>query len=307
VVTGDSQAEAVIRELQALPSEQPGRGSVQVLPEPAGKNTAPAVAYALAAAAAEKAPPDASFLLMTSDHIIEPLNAFVSDARKAEILAQSGQVVCFGIPPRYAATGYGYIEAAEALGPGRKAAGFREKPDKPTAEEFLAKGNFFWNSGMYAFRADVMAQEFASYSPEIPRAFQALQSQPKMVETEGIRWARGWEGLGEAYSRTPSISLDYAVSEKSRKVALVEASFSWDDVGSWDEMARLFPRNQGEVYSVESEDCFVYSDIPVALCGVSGITVVIRNGVALVVRKGSAQLVKDAVEAVKTAGRNDLL
>lgn len=307
VVTGASQAEAVERECRKLPAGTPGRGTIRILPEPEGKNTAPAVAWALAWARSEGAPPEGTMLLMTSDHLIEPLDVFAADAAKAEALAASGRLVCFGIPPRYAATGYGYIEAAEPLGPGRRAAGFREKPDRATAEGFLAAGNFFWNSGMYAFRADMMARELAACAPDIPRAFEALRGIPEMAETEGLRVVRGWEGLTEAYSRTPSISLDYAVSEKSDKVALVEASFTWDDVGSWDELARLFPKNQAEVYSVESGNCFVYSDIPVALCGVSDLTVVIRDGVALVARKGSTQLVKNAVEAVKAAGRKELL
>ena len=307
VVTGDSQANEVVRECGTLRPGKPGREDVLILPEPEGKNTAPAIAYALAAAEAEGAPPDASMLLMTSDHVIDPMDAFISDAGKAETLAEAENLVCFGIPPRYAATGYGYIEASGPLGPGFKAAGFREKPDKPTAENFLASGKFFWNSGMYAFRIDVMKREMAAYAPEIPRSFEALQGHPVQNEEEGALVVRSWKGLSEAYSRTPAISLDYAVSEKSRRVALVEASFKWDDVGSWDEMARLFPQNRGDVYSIESEDCFVYSDIPVALCGVSDLTVVIRNGVALVLRKGSAQLVKEAVAAVKSAGKNDLI
>jgi mannose-1-phosphate guanylyltransferase/mannose-6-phosphate isomerase len=307
VVTGEAQTAAAMEESQAFLRDHPTVSGLHILPEPVGRNTAPAVAYALAAARAEGAPGDSDFLLMTSDHLIEPLPVFLEDARKAETLAASGHLACFGIPPRYAATGYGYIEAAEALGPGRRASSFREKPDRTTAEAFLASGNFFWNSGMYAFRADMISAEMETYSRAIPEAFRALRGQPEIRAEGGVRIVRGWEGLKDAYARTPAISLDYAVSEKSRKVALVEATFSWDDVGSWDEMARLFPQTGSEVYSVESRDCFVYSDMPVALCGVSDITVVIQNGAALVVRKGASQLVKDAVEAIKGAGRKDLL
>lgn len=307
VVTGAAQTQAVLAECRALPPGSPGRGSVRILPEPGGRNTAPAAAWALAAAEAWGGRPEDTFLLMPSDHLIEPIRAFEADAAKAEALAAAGSLVCFGIPPRYPATGYGYIEAAEPLGPGFRAAGFREKPDEASARRFLAAGNFFWNSGMYAFRSDILRRELAAYAPEVAAAFDSLIDRPREAEHGGVRIVEAWEGLEEAYSRAPSISLDYAVSEKSASVALVPASFSWEDLGSWDEMARLFPGGAGETLAVESEGCYVYSDIPVALCGVSDIMVVIRNGAALVLKKGSSQLVKDVVERLKSSGRKELL
>lgn len=307
VVTGAAQAPAATEEARALRSERPDSCEVRILPEPMGRNTAPAVAYALARARAEGSAEDSTFLLMTSDHIIEPLSVFLEDARKAEELASSEYLVCFGIPPHYPATGYGYIEAADPIGPGRRARSFREKPDLKTAEAFLATGNFLWNSGMYAFRADTMTREMETYAQAIPEAFRALRGRPSVRNFGEVSVVEGWEGLDEAYARTPSISLDYAVSEKSRRVALVEAAFSWNDIGSWDEMTRIFPETSSEVYPEDSSDCFVYSDLPVALCGVSGLTVVIRNGAALIVRNGSSQLVRKAVEEIKTAGREDLL
>lgn len=307
VVTGQSMADAVARECRTLPPGVPGRGSVRILPEPAGKNTAPAVAWALAAAEAWGGRPEDTFLLMTSDHLIEPVSAFAADAAKAEALAASGNLVCFGIPPRYAATGYGYIEAAAPLGPGLRAAGFREKPDAATAERFLTAGRYYWNSGMYAFRSDFLRREMETHAPDVARAFDSLIDRPREVERGGVRILEAWEGLEEAYERAPSVSLDYAVSEKCASVALVPASFSWEDVGSWDEMARLFPEGSGNAVPIDSGGCFVYSDIPVALCGVSDLVVVIRNGAALVLKKGSSQLVKEAVERLKSEGRQNLL
>ena len=291
--------EAVARECRALPPGVPGRSSVRILPEPAGRNTAPAVAWALAAAESWGGRPEDAFLLMTSDHLIEPLPAFAADAAKAEALAAEGRLVCFGIPPRYAATGYGYIEAAEPLGPGLRAAGFREKPDADAAARFLAAGNYYWNSGMYAFRSDFLRRELETHAPEVVRAFDSLIDRPREIERGGVRIVEAWEGLEEAYEKAPSVSLDYAVSEKCASVALVPASFSWEDVGSWDEMARLFPGGSGNAVTVEAEGCYVDSDIPVALCGVSDLVVVIRNGAALVLKKGSSQLVREAVERFK--------
>lgn len=307
IVTGATMAEAVAEECRTLPPGTPGRGSVRILPEPSGRNTAPAAAWALAAAEAWGGRPEDAFLLMTSDHLIEPLPAFAADAARAEALAAAGHLVCFGIPPRYAATGYGYVEAAEPLGPGLRAAGFREKPDAATAEGFLAAGRYYWNSGMYAFRSDFLRRELAAHAPEVARAFESLIDRPREAERGGIRIVEAWEGLAEAYERTPSISLDYAVSEKCASVALVPASFSWEDVGSWDEMARLFPGGSGSAVAVESKGCYVDSDIPVALCGVTDLVVVIRNGAALVLRKGASQLVRKAVERLKSTGRRDLL
>lgn len=307
IVTGASMAEAVAEECRALPPGAPGRGSVRILPEPAGRNTAPAVAWALAAAEAWGGRPEDTFLLMTSDHLIEPAPAFAADAAKAEALAAAGNLVCFGIPPRYPATGYGYVEAAGPLGPGFRAAGFREKPDAATAARFLAAGKYYWNSGMYAFRSDFLRREMAAHAPEVARAFDALIDRPREAEHGGVRVVEAWEGLAEAYERTPSVSLDYAVSEKCSSVALVPATFTWEDVGSWDEMARLFPGGSGSAVAVESEGCYVDSDVPVALCGVSDLVVVIRNGAALVLKKGSSQLVREAVERLKSQGRKDLL
>ncbi|NLJ45615.1 MAG: mannose-1-phosphate guanylyltransferase [Treponema sp.] len=300
VVTGASMADAVAEESRGLPAGIPGRGSVRILPEPTGRNTAPAVAWALAAAEAWGGRPEDTFLLMTSDHLIEPIPAFAADAAKAETLAASGNLVCFGIPPRYPATGYGYIEAAEPLGPGFRAAGFREKPDAPTAERFLAAGRYYWNSGMYAFRSDFLRRELGTHAPEVIRAFDSLIDRPREVERRGVRIVDAWEGLEEAYERAPSISLDFAVSEKCASVALVPASFSWEDVGSWDEMARLFPGGSGNAVAIESEGCYVDSDIPVALCGVSDLIVVVRNGAALVLRKGASQLVRRAADRINS-------
>ncbi|MBP7094851.1 MAG: NTP transferase domain-containing protein [Spirochaetia bacterium] len=312
VVCGAAQQDALLSEVEAFPE---ARGRVLVLPEPRARNTAPAVAAALALLEKPRLPgraraPSAggSALLLTSDHLIKPVEAFVADAARASALAEAGNLVCFGVKPRGPSTGYGYLETAAPLGPGYKVARFREKPDRATAESFLAAGNFYWNSGMYGWRFDLMREELETRAPEVAAAFAPLAAaEPRFAERSGAFVLEAWNGLAAAYDAAPAISLDYAVSEKCPRVALVPAAFDWDDVGSWDEFAALFSGHSGEVVEPGSKGCFVYSDLPVALCGVEDLVVVVKHGAVLVARKGETQRVKDAVEAWKALGRSDLL
>jgi mannose-1-phosphate guanylyltransferase/mannose-1-phosphate guanylyltransferase/mannose-6-phosphate isomerase len=301
-----------------------------LIPEPAAKNTAPAIACGTLYVDWVSGQ-DRNILVLTSDHIIEPPGLFKANAAAAAAFAQQDKLVVFGIVPKSPETGYGYIEAAETLTIPRqrltlkrynkpaepgvfKVASFREKPDRKTAGEFLAAGRFYWNSGMFAFSSRFMLRQFREHAPALIDPFKKLYApnEGSYVVNEGLRILDNWMELDDAYAAVTGISFDYAIAEKCAQTVMVEAGFEWFDVGSWDEYIKLADAPGSEVYRAGSETCFVDSDVPVALCGAEDLIVVVRAGengspVVLISKKGETQRVRDIVEQIKAAGRTELL
>jgi mannose-1-phosphate guanylyltransferase/mannose-1-phosphate guanylyltransferase/mannose-6-phosphate isomerase len=323
IIAGKTHIPHVIASCAALKAGEKKR--LVLIPEPAAKNTAPAIACAVAfsrlSGVADKG---GTMLVLTSDHIIQPLAAFKSDADTAAAFAETGKLVVFGIPPTRPETGYGYIETGKRLDQGAyTAAAFREKPDLQTAKKFVAAKKFFWNSGMFAFSAGFMADEFRRNAPEVFAPFAKLKAPDAKSFSvhKGLRVLESWAGLEGAYRNTKSISFDYAIAEKCDQTVMVRAGFDWIDVGNWEEYAKLSRAADAEVYCAGSgvsakggkPSCFVDSDIPVALAGVEDLIVVIRSGkdgepaAALITKKGETQYVRDIVEQIKQAGRSELL
>ncbi len=328
IVTHRSQVERVLDDCIKLGRL---RERIVVLPEPEMRNTAPALGFAVSYLADCGAAEETS-LVLASDHLITPIEQFAADVAKADALARDGYLVTFGITPTRAETGYGYIEAGEPVGVGRKVTAFREKPDESTADEYLAAGNFLWNSGMFVFRNDVLRSELETYEPEIPNAFAAIGALPfedrrvalSVINRDGISVAWQSAFIDQLYTQLPKISVDYAVMERSNRCATVEASFRWNDVGSWDEMAQLTddgivgeangnsytPRDgrpQQPAFQIECSGNYVYSELPIALCGVEDLIVVVKQGRILVTRRGKAQLVRQAVGEMHENGREDIV
>ncbi|MBQ9537895.1 MAG: mannose-1-phosphate guanylyltransferase [Treponema sp.] len=248
-----------------------------------------------------------TLLGLASDHVISPAEAFVSDCRKAAQAVRNGFFVCFAIPPNSPDTGYGYIKAGEKLssdGTVARIESFKEKPDLETAKSYLASGSYAWNSGMFAFTSAFFLSEIKKLAPDIYNAFDGLALPDKEEEfTGGIRYVSEWKSMDESYGKVPSIAVDKSVAERTDRAAAVKATFRWDDVGSWDALGKYFEKNGDSTVEVSSKNNFVYSDIPVALCGVDDLTVVIKNGMALVMKKGSSGLMRDVVKAVKELAR----
>ncbi|AEF80408.1 mannose-1-phosphate guanylyltransferase [Leadbettera azotonutricia] len=310
-----------------------------LIPEPAAKNTAPAIACGILYADWEGGGQERNILVLTCDHIISPLSVFKANAAAAAAFAQQDKLVVFGIQPHSPDTGYGYIETSQLLSgfniqdKGRrhyepevfKASAFREKPDRKTAERYVKAGNFYWNSGMFAFSSKFMIDEFRKNAPEVLAPFSKLMApeDQEYRKLKGLRILSEWMDLDKAYSKTKSISFDYAIAEKCSQTVMVKADFKWRDVGSWDEYARMLqtqiPKNQtaadkeADIFRVGSESTFVDSDIPVALCGAEDLIVVVRSGrdgnppAVLIAKKGETQKVKEVVEKIKASGRKDLL
>jgi mannose-1-phosphate guanylyltransferase/mannose-6-phosphate isomerase len=315
VVTHRDHAEEIVEECREVLQEEDFPSSrVLILAEPEAKNTAPAIAYACVLLQRICSPGD-TLIVMPADHIIEPLAVFAQDVARAALLAEQGWLVTFGIPPDRPETGYGYVEAGERLDTGFKVRKFKEKPDEATARSFIAQGNHYWNSGLFAFRADRYLEELQAHAPDVARVFLGTSipefqkrgsaaDAPLLVATD--------RALEAAYGKSPAISIDYAVMEHSEHSAVVPAGFAWSDVGSWDVVAELFGsepevRSAGSPIVVDSKNNFILSDLPVALAGIEDLIVVVKNGAVLICRKGKSQLVRDIVQVLKKDDRGELL
>ncbi len=292
IITLKEQLDAVINECRKLKT---GSDKIIILPEPEPRNTAPAIAAA-AGYLRSCGRGDEKILVMPADHMISSTEQFKDDVEKAAVLAAGEFLVTFGVKPLYPATGYGYIEAGEKEGNGFRIKRFREKPDEKTAEYFIARGHFYWNSGMFAFSVKTFWNELSEYAPEIEKVFRRIDGSGKPEKIRGIGIILDEPAVRELYRSSPKVSIDYAVMEKSSHSAVIPADFTWNDIGSWDEMAELHGSSykEGSVSVVEGENNFVLSDIPVAICGVDDLIVVQKNGALLICKKGKGQLVKDA-------------
>ena len=309
VVTAEDQVDTVAAQTAALPAP-PDAAPCFIVGEPAARNTAPAVALgaSLARRSGVADGGETALLVLSSDHVIEPESAFAADVRAARRLAARGWLTTFGIRPARPETGYGYLELGAELSDGYRVAAFREKPDRESAERFLAAGGFLWNAGMFLFPLPLLHSELHRHAPELAALLDGAAAGTELPAPGAARrplLVPPWEELRAAYEGLQAISIDYAVMERSDRVAVVPASFRWSDVGSWDELARI-ASGDAPVAAADAHGNAVFSDLPVALAGVDDLIVVVRNGTVLVTRKGRTQLVRDAVQALGER-RPDLL
>ncbi len=299
VVTNSEQ-----RFLAADQLAQIGIAPRTLLLEPAGRNTAPAVAAA--ALHAVRADPEVILLVQPSDHVIGDVAGFQSVVAEACVAARDGHLVTFGIPPTAPASGYGYIEAGEPIS-GRvfRVRRFVEKPTEEKAKAFLAQGGFYWNSGMFVFQARRYLDELGRYQPQMLDAVRAAVD--KAVPDLGfLRLDR------DAFCAAPSDSVDYAVMERTASGAMVRAAFDWSDVGSWSALwdvgAKDPARNvvRGDVALRDAAGCYVHADgRHVSVLGARDLVVVETDDAVLVAAKDRAQEVKDVVEQLDRAKRNE--
>lgn len=239
-----------------------------------------------------------SMLVLTSDHIIGPTEKFAADAETAYRAAADGRFVCFGVRPDGPSVSYGYIQTGGAENAEKtvfRIEKFQEKPDAETAAAYIARGDCWWNSGMFAFFCPFFTEELRKCAPEIYSAFADIPAlpPPEIGTLDGVPFIEKWPAMDAAYARTPAVAIDRAVAERTQAACVVPATFTWDDIGSWDSF-RAYSSGEGKTALIESSDCFVYSDIPVAVCGLDGVTVVIKNNRALVMKKGAGALVREA-------------
>ena len=275
--------------------------------EPEGRNTAPAVA--LAALLALKDNRDLAqspvLLVMPADHVIEDTAAFITAVEAGEQSARDGSLVTFGIVPSHAHTGYGYIEADVHSLEAGPIQSFVEKPDKQTAVRLLESNRFFWNSGIFLFRADRYLDELDKYMPDIVDACKK-SIQGAVVDTDFVR------PDAEAFKESPSDSIDYAVMEKTSRAVMVPLAAGWSDVGSWAALHDVSEKDaqgnsiHGDVVTHNCEDCYISAQSRlVAAVGLTDIVVVEDKDSVLVTQKDQSQDVKELVEELKRQGREE--
>ena len=285
--------------VSAVREAAPSVPAHHVVGEPVGKNTAPAVA--LAAWWLREAGEDAVAVVLPSDHRIEPAARFREEIEAAgRIALERGVIVTLGIPPTRPETGYGYIEVGEPLAPGspfHAIRAFREKPDVETAARYVGDGRHLWNAGMFLFPPSVMLREVREHAPEIAAA---LPDQPPRLS----EWKDGT--LERYYGTVPSISIDYAVMERTHHAAVARAGFAWDDLGSWAALSSPdgadSARNvvRGRAILHDSSGVIAFSDGGlVAGVGLRDMVVVRTGDVTLVCPRDRAQDVRAIVDRLK--------
>ena len=293
------------RFLVAEQMREAGAPGANIVLEPAGRNSAPAVAAAALLAAEHD--PAAVLWIMAADAAISDVAALHRLLDLAVAGAREGRIVLFGMRPTAPETGFGYIEAGAPL-PGltgvHALTAFVEKPNAERAEALLADGRHLWNSGMFVASAATLLEELGRHAPEVLEAARAAYA----GRTQDLDFVR----LGEAFARSPSISLDYAVLERTHRAAVVPAQLGWSDVGSWWALWELGAKDSGgnvavgDVLLQSARDCYVRSDgILTAVVGLSDAVVVVTGDAVLAMHRDHAQDVKLVVDRLRAQDRSE--
>jgi len=288
---------------------QLGVAGASILLEPVGRNTAPAIALAALQAIATN--PDAVLLVLAADHVIEDEAAFQAAVQQAQPLAASGKLVTFGIVPTAPETGYGYIRRGVSAGSAYQVDAFVEKPNLATAEQYLASGEYYWNSGMFMFRADRYLALLGQYQPAMLSACQAAMAEVS-PDLDFIRVKKA------AFEACPDNSIDYAIMEplsrdEPQSVVVVPLAAGWNDVGGFAALWQVSGKNsdgnshQGDVWSHNSQNCYVRAEQQlVATVGVQDLVVISTKDAVLVAHKDQAQDVKHIVAQLKANQRPEV-
>ena len=306
VVCNEAHRFLVAEQLRGLASD----AEADIVLEPVGRNTAPAIALAALLALGEAgAHEDPLLLVLAADHVIRDAAEFRAAVSRAVPVAAAGYLVTFGIVPQGPETGYGYIRRApqplEGLSAAYPILRFVEKPDRKTAQGFVAAGDYLWNSGMFLFSARRYLEELAHHAPDIDRASRAAFAGAKR-DVDFVRIDT------PAFEACRSDSIDYAVMEKTARAAVVPLDAGWSDVGSWSSLHATVERDadgnvlRGDVIAADTRDSFVFSESRlVATLGLEGHVVVETKDAVLVAPKDRVQDVKQLVARIKESGRSE--
>jgi len=278
-----------------------GAPQARIVLEPVGRNTAPAIAAAALIASADGGDP--LLLVLPSDHVVRDADAFRAAVRAAAPAAEAGALVTFGIVPQSPETGFGYIQAERGGEGVRKVLRFVEKPDAATAQGYLDAGDYYWNSGMFLFRASRFLDELGRHRPDILAAARAASAH---VDPDGefLRLDR------EAFAASPSESIDYAVMEKTDAAMVLPVDIGWNDVGSWSALWEVSEQDgdgnahHGDVIAIDSRNSYAYARRLVALVGVDDLVVVETDDAVLVATRDKVQEVKQVVARLKADRRS---
>ena len=283
----------------------PGFKSEQLIIEPFGRDTSACVG--LAAARLHAIDPDGIMCLLPADHVITPVDSFAAVlAKGAEVAQAENGFVTVGIKPTFPATSYGYIKRGDAQQPGvYRVDQFCEKPQLETAEKFVNSGEYYWNGGMFLWKTGVILEAIEKHLPDLARGLDAIMAEPENDEV-----------LATVYGTLPKISIDFGIMEKVDSIFTVEATFNWDDVGSWSAVRPYYNQDEsgnavanGNVVAIDSAKNIV--NVPagkeVILIDMQDTVVVDTEDALLICPAGSDQKVKEALEAIEKKGRGDIL
>ena len=281
--------------------QQVGAEPAAIILEPVGRNTAPAIAVAALEATRDGA--DALLLVLPSDHVITDEAAFRNAVRAAASAAEAGKLVTFGIVPTGPETGYGYIKAADGQGV-RAVERFVEKPDLETATGYVSSGQYYWNSGMFLFKASRYLQELECFQP-------AMLASSRQAWQQARRDADFTRLDKDAFTAVPSDSIDYAVMEKTADAVVIPLDAGWNDVGSWTALRDVSQQDgdgnahQGDVIAIDCRNTYAYAQRLVAMVGLDDVIVVETDDAVLVGKADRMQEVKTVVAQLKAEGRSE--
>lgn len=296
IITGDDLLTAI----EAMVNQRQDASIIEILSEPQGRNTAPAVGLVLSKYL--DGPPDEILGIFPADHHILNTDSFTHSISLAEQAARQDYLVTIGIAPERPETGFGYIERAKyefsTLPDVYPVNSFLEKPDLPTAEGYLTTGQHMWNSGIYIGKRSLLMNQFQTYLPEVYEKI-----------------AQGYDGYIASYDLLPDISLDYGIAEKSDLMAVVPAAFGWSDLGSWNALAEIHPVDLDDnvfcgldVLGFESKKCLVRQvEKSVVLFGVEDLLVVETEDLIMVAPRSRVQDIRTLVQSLEEMKREDLL
>ncbi len=294
IVCGEQHFHETARHMQGIGLQADGK----IICEPSGRNTAPAILLAVLHILSEEK--DAVLCVFPADHVIGDIERFHDRLEAAIRLADRGYIVTFGITPHYPETGYGYVEGDAAVGEGAlRVKRFVEKPDKETAQQYIKAGNFFWNSGMFAFKASVIMDEFRVWQPDL------LEKMTTMFDPSTPITKKD-------YDRLPDISIDYAVMEKTTRGVVLPSDFGWSDIGSWKSLYDFLPKDadlnviDGDVIANDTRGCFILgSDRLIAVNHLKDTVVVETPDSIFVSDIDHSRNVKSIVARLKEKGRKE--
>ncbi len=300
IVTNAAYMGLIAEQLPEIPPEN-------ILAEPCARNTAPCIG--LAAAVIGKKYGDAVMFVLPSDHLIHAEDIYADTLQKAAETAESGEnLVTLGITPTYPETGYGYIRYVKGSGNNGvyEVERFVEKPDLPTAKQYLEDGGYLWNSGMFIWKASVILQNIREHMPDLYEGLQPITEAYGTPEFDAV--------LLDNFCRLPSESIDFGIMEKAENIYTIPGNFGWDDVGSWLALERINETDSdgnmlsGDVISVDSRNCTICGSARmIAALGLEDVVIVDTPDAVLVCDKNSTQDIKKVLAELRAQGRVELL
>jgi mannose-1-phosphate guanylyltransferase len=304
VITSNVLRQPIIDAMPSLPPEN-------VIAEPAKRNTAPCLALACSIIRS-RGDEDAVMAVLTADHFIGDVEAFRNDVRRAvDTATAANALVTLGIPPTRPETGYGYIEVGEeavATMGARRVRSFREKPDAQTVLEYMWSGRYLWNSGMFFWRISSLTSAMLTHLPDVGGRIETMRAALSTLDVNA---------LADLFGSMPDISIDYGVMERADNVAVVPATFPWDDVGSWDALDRMRAHDErknvinGDVVALDTSNAIIVNaterDHVLTTLGMDHVVVVVTDDATMVCSKDRAQDVKKIVAALRARGTDTVL